>query len=170
MLYLRRSVLAVIVIASLLVGFAGGFGGGYYKFVYAPKVKAQEMAKKQEEELNKMVRHGEVVSVEPDRLTLKVDKGGGDIGKTITARTTEYTSVQIGMGFVNKPGEKLDLTKWFKQGDYVDVLYKDGQALALHRELRPGEQGPQPPQEPPVQGQQQGQQQQGQPQGQQQKQ
>lgn len=151
---LKKSVLVIIVIASLLVGFAGGFGGGYYKFVHAPKVEAQEAAKKQQEELNKMVRHGEVVSVEPDKLTMKVEKGGGDIGKTITAKVTEYTSAQIGMGFVNKPGEKLDLTKWFKQGDSVDMLYKDGQAMALHRELRQGEQEPQPSQAPPVQGQQ----------------
>lgn len=148
MLYLRRSVLAVIIIVSLLAGFASGFGGGYYKYVYAPQKKAQEVAKKQQEELNKMVRRGEVVSVEPDKLTVKVEKGGGDIGKAITVRTNEYTSVQVGMNFVSEPDKKTDLTQWFKAGDYVDMLVKDGQVLALHRELRPGEQEPRSPQGP----------------------
>lgn len=161
MLCLRKSALAVIVIVSLLVGFAGGFGGGYYKYVHAPRVKAQELAKKQQEELNKMVRHGEAKEVKPDAITIEVTKGGGDVGQTITVTTSEYTSVQVGVGFVNKPGEKTDLTKWFKPGDRVDALVKDGQAVALHRELRPDEQAPQP-QGPPAQGQQQGRQQQGQ--------
>jgi hypothetical protein len=70
---------------------------------------------------------------------MKVDKGGGDLGKTVTLRTNEYTSVQVGMDFVNRPGQKLDLTEHFKVGDYVDVLVKDGQALALHRDFRPSE-------------------------------
>lgn len=48
--------------------------------------------------------------------------------------TSEYTSIQVGMGFVNKPGEKTDLTKWFNSGDTLDTLVKDGQALALHCE------------------------------------
>jgi hypothetical protein len=140
-MYLRKSILAVIVIVSLLAGLAGGFGLSYYKFVRAPKVKASETAQKQQEEMNKMVRHGEIVSIEPDKLTMKVEKGGGDIGQTITASVNEHTSVQIGMGFVSKPNEKVDLMKWFANGDRASVLYKDGQALALHREPRPGEQG-----------------------------
>jgi hypothetical protein len=138
-LTIRKSVLAVTLVVSLLVGAAAGFGGGYYKYVHVPKVKAQELAKKQQEELNKMVRHGEAKEVEPDAITIEVTKGGGDVGQAITVTTNEYTSVQVGMGFVNKPGEKTDLTKWFRPGDRVDALVKDGQAVALHRELRPDE-------------------------------
>lgn len=145
MIYIRKSILAVILIASLLIGATAGFGGGYYKYVRAPRVKAQELAKKQQEELNKMVRHGEAKEVKPDAITIEVTKGGGDVGQTITVTTNEYTSVQVGMGFVNKPGEKTDLTKWFKPGDRVDALVKDGQAVALHRELRPDEQKQQAP-------------------------
>ncbi|WP_027356878.1 copper amine oxidase N-terminal domain-containing protein [Desulfofundulus thermocisternus] len=104
--------------------------------------KAQEAAKKEQEELNKMFRHGKVISVEPDKLTMNVEKGGGDVGRTITITINEYTSVQVGMRFVNKPGEKIDLTKWFKPGDTVGALVKEGQAKALGRELRPGEQQP----------------------------
>jgi hypothetical protein len=157
-MYIRKNVLALSIVLSLLVGVAAGFGGGYYKYVSFPKKQAVETARKQQEELQKMVRSGEAVAVDPDKITVKVEKGGGDVGQTITARTNEYTSVQVGMGFVSRPGEKLDLTKWFKAGDQVDVLYKDGQALALHRELRPGEQQPQPmTPTAPVQVQQQGQ-------------
>jgi hypothetical protein len=136
---MRKGILALIVVAAFIAGAAAGFGGGYYKYVAAPKKQAVEMAKKQQEEMNKMVRHGTLTAVEPDKLTLKVEKGGGDIGQTITLATNEYTSIQVGMGFVNKPGEKADLTKWLKAGDTIDALVKDGQALALHREPRPGE-------------------------------
>jgi hypothetical protein len=53
---------------------------------------------------------------------MKVDKGGGDLGKTVTLRTNEYTSVQVGMDFVNRPGQKLDLTEHFKPGDYCALV------------------------------------------------
>ncbi|WP_109206267.1 hypothetical protein [Moorella sp. Hama-1] len=137
---MRKSILAVIITGAFIAGVATGFGGGYYKYVAAPKKQAVAMAQKQQEEMNKMVRHGTLTAVEPDKLTLKVEKGGGDIGQTLTLATNEYTSIQVGMGFMNKPGEKADLTKWFKAGDTIDALVKDGQALALHREPRPGEQ------------------------------
>jgi len=144
----RKWVIALIVIISLLVGFAGGFGGGYYHYVVGPQKKAQEMAKKQQEELNKMVRHGEVVAVEPDKITVHVTKAQAEQGKTVTYRVNEYTSIQIGMGFVNKAGEKMDLSKWFQKSDQVDLLVKDGQAMVLHRELRPGEQASQSVEQP----------------------
>ena len=139
-MYLRKSILAVIIIISLIVGIAGGFGGAYYKYVYAPKKEAERIAKEQQERLNEMVRYGEVVSVEPERITVKVKDGGGDIGETITVKANERTSVQVGIGLVNEPGVKVDLTQWFKTGDYVDMLVEDGQVLAIHRELRPEEQ------------------------------
>jgi len=141
-MYLRKLFLVLIVIGSLLIGSGGGFGIAHYYYIYKPQKEAQEMAKKQQEELNKMVRHGEVITVEPDAIEMKVEKGGGDVGKVIKVRTSEYTSVQVGMGFVNEPGKKTDLTKWFRKGDYVDALVKDGRLLAIHRELRPDEQGP----------------------------
>lgn len=104
--------------------------------------KAQEAAKKQQEELKKMTRSGEVVTVKPESITLRVESGGGDIGQTITVTANEYTSIQIGMNFVMKPGEKPDLTKYFKPGDKIYALVKNGQAMALQRELRPNEQQP----------------------------
>jgi hypothetical protein len=136
---MKKLMLAVIFVLTLGLGFGGGFYAGYYKYVKQPQIVAQEQAKKQQAELNKMVRHGEVLDVKPDEVTVKVQKGGGDIGKTITATINQYTSVQIGMNFVNKPDEVTDLTKYFQKGDSIDMLYKDGQAMALHRDLRPGE-------------------------------
>jgi hypothetical protein len=154
---LRKSILAVIIMVSLLAGFAGGFWTSHYKYIIAPQKEAQETAQKQQEALDKMVRHGEAVTIKPEKITIKVEKGGGDIGKTITLGTTEYTSIQVGMGFVGKPGQKTDLTTCFKSGDSVDALVIKDQATALHREFRAGEEAPQPTQVqaggPPVQGQ-----------------
>lgn len=140
---MRKWAVVLTIIVSLLVGAAGGFGGAYYHYVVGPQKKAQEMAKRQQEELNRMVRHGEVVAVEPEKVIVHVTKAQVDQGKTKTYLISEYTSVQIGMNFVNKPGEKTDLTKWFQKGDEIDLLVKDDQAMAVHRELRPGEQVPQ---------------------------
>ncbi|MFU0783786.1 MAG: DUF5666 domain-containing protein [Thermoanaerobacterium thermosaccharolyticum] len=136
---MKKLVLVLAFILTLGLGFGGGFYAGYYKYVKQPQIAAQEQAKKQQAELNKMVRHGEVLDVKPDEVTVKVQKGGGDIGKTITAKINQYTSVQIGMNFVNKPDETTDLTKYFQKGDSIDMIYKDGQAMALHRDLRPNE-------------------------------
>lgn len=131
---------AITVILILLVGIGLGCGISYYKYTVVPQAKAKRAVEKAQEEVQQMVRHGKLITAKPNTLTMKVDKGGGDIGKTVALRTSEYTSVQVGMDFVNRPGQKLDLTEHFKVGDYVDVLVKDGQALALHRDFRPGEQ------------------------------
>ncbi|RPF49576.1 hypothetical protein EDD75_0393 [Thermodesulfitimonas autotrophica] len=146
-----KRILSLIVLSvfCLALGFGSGWFGARQHYVVAPRKKAQEMAKKHQEELNKMVRRGKVVSVEPDAITVKVEKGG-EAGRTVTYRTNEFTSVQVGMGFVNQPGQKVDLTKHFKPGDYVDLLVKDGQALALHRDFRP-EERPAPPEGVPGQ-------------------
>jgi D-arabinose 1-dehydrogenase-like Zn-dependent alcohol dehydrogenase len=51
---MRKGILALIVVAAFIAGAAAGFGGGYYKYVAAPRKQAVEMAKKQQEEMNKM--------------------------------------------------------------------------------------------------------------------
>lgn len=100
------------------------------------------MSKKQSEEMKKLVRTGKVISVSPEEIKMKVEKGGGDIGKTIALRTTEYTNVQIGMAFVNRPGDKTNLKAWFKNGDNINALVKDDRILVIQREIRPGEKKP----------------------------
>lgn len=67
----------------------------------------QEPARRQQEKLDRVVRCGEVVSVEPDKLTVKVEEGGDDVGQTVTARTTEFTSVQAGTGFRERITKEL---------------------------------------------------------------
>lgn len=141
---MRKSILVIIILVSLLAGFAGGFWASHYKFIVAPQKKARETAEKQQEALDRMVRHGEAVTVEPEKITIKVEKGGGDIGKKLTLKTNEYTNIQVSNGTVSRPGQKTDLTTCFKPGDSVDALVIEDQATALHRELRPGEQASQP--------------------------
>jgi len=131
---------------SLIVGIViGTYTLGRYIYVIGPQKAQQEAVTKHMKEMNKLVRSGKIVSITPENFSIKVEKGGGDIGKTITLRTTEYTTVQVAMKFLNNSGEKIDLTKWFKVNDDVDALVKDDRVLALHRELRPGEKELQPP-------------------------
>jgi hypothetical protein len=135
---------AALVFAVLLVGAALGFGGGWWAYVRVPKARMEAAAREQQEMLQRMARHGEVLEVRPDAVTVRVERGGGDVGRTIEATVGPLTTVQIGMSFVDKPGEKIDLTEWFRPGDAVDMIYREGRALALRRELRPGEQAPGP--------------------------
>jgi len=126
-------------ILIFILGLSIGFTGGWYKFVKGPLIQAEKVAKEQQERLHSMVRSGEIREVQTDAVTIKVEKGGGDIGKTMKYRTNEYTKIQIGMGFI--PEQKVDLTKWFKSGEYVNLMVSDGQAVLVHRELRAEEQG-----------------------------
>ncbi|HHW44114.1 MAG TPA: hypothetical protein GXX25_09985 [Desulfotomaculum sp.] len=146
MLYLRKSVLAVIVIASLIVGAGLGAGGHWYLADHRPKVKMMEMAKKQQEQLNKMVRSGEVTDVKPDEITLKVQRSGDPQfeGKAITVKTDRYTNVQEGMNFVSKPGQATDLSRYLKPGMQVDLLVNGDKALAVHWEKAPEQAQKQP--------------------------
>lgn len=132
---MRKPLLIFATIFSLLIGVILGAGGMYYASQVVPEKKAQEVARQQQEKLNRMLRQGEIVKVKPDEVTVKVNDGGGDIGETVTVITNEYTSVQVGMAFMNKPGEKTNLTEWFAVGDHIDMLVEDGQALALYQEV-----------------------------------
>ncbi|GEA16312.1 hypothetical protein E308F_25560 [Moorella sp. E308F] len=135
---MRKGIVALMVSAAFVAGAAAGFGGGYYKYVVEPQKQAVEMAKKQQEEMNRMVRRGTLTAVEPGKITLKVEDGGGDIGQELTLSLSEDATLQVGMNFIDEDG-KAGVTKWFKPGDAVSVLAKDGEALALYRPARPGE-------------------------------
>lgn len=93
----------------------------------------RERSREQQKKINQSYRSGEAVSVEPDKLTIK----WGD--KTITVRTDEYTRITVGMSVLNKPGEKMDLTKVFRPGDYVHMFVENDRAISIGRDLRPGE-------------------------------
>ncbi|OAT83683.1 hypothetical protein A6M21_07555 [Desulfotomaculum copahuensis] len=121
-------------VLSLLAGAALGAGGHWYFADHLPKVRMMAMAKEQQEQLNKMVRSGDVVSVKPDEITIKVTHSGDPQfnGKTITVKTDQYTSVQAGMDFISKPGQATDLTKYLKPGIHVDLLVNGNKAVAVH--------------------------------------
>lgn len=131
---LRKQIIFIVIVAVL----AGtlGFAGGWYKFVKAPVLKVQKETRLQQEEMQKMTRHGEITGLTGNGLTLLIDKSGDGKKGEQKYRTNEYTSIQVGMQFVNKSGEPADLTQYFKKGDYVDLLVKDGQAVLIHREAR----------------------------------
>lgn len=133
---IRKSILGLFFAIAFIVGGLIGYGGAYYHLIYVPQKNAQVVAEQQKQNLNEMLRRGRVVNVEPEKLSVRVDEGSS---KTITVKVNESSSVQIGMNFINQSGEKLDMTKWFQEGDLVDLLVEKDQAIALHREVRPGE-------------------------------
>lgn len=135
---MKKQIIITVIIA-LLVGIIG-FVGGWYKFIKAPELKAQKEVKAQQEQMEQMTRHGEVKEVTENTITIDIDKSGSKETGKQKYRGNEYTSIQIGMQFANQPGELLDLTQWFKKGDYVNMLVKDQQAVLIHRDLRNGEQ------------------------------
>lgn len=134
---MKKQILIGVLI--LIFGVGIGFSGGWFKFVKWPEQQAQKLAQEQQERMNEMVRSGETTSVQADAISVKVEKGGGDIGQTVKYRVNEFTKIQVGSGFVNNAGEKADLTQWFKEGEYVNLMVNDGQAVLIHRELRPKE-------------------------------
>lgn len=76
-------------------------------------------------------------------MTVKVEKSGDPaiVGQVITVQLDERTSYQEGMGFLNLMGEEIDATRYLKPGMKVDLLVKDGKAVAVHWEKpKPGEQ------------------------------
>ena len=128
-----------VIITIILIVLAGvlGYFIGYQQG--QPTMGYQELIEEHQREIEELKRAGEVVEVTPERMTIKVKEGQDDVGETISVRTNRYTNIQIGMSFVNRPGIKTDLTKYFKPGDYVYMLTEDGQAFLIYRDLRPDE-------------------------------
>lgn len=67
-----------IALCVFCLGMGSGWLGARYSYTVLPEKKAKEEAGKQQKELDKMVRRGRIASVEPDVLTVKVEKGSGD--------------------------------------------------------------------------------------------
>jgi len=131
---MRKPIVAVLIANSLLIGVAfGGFGMYYVKFI-APHNKVQAIVQKQQKELEKSVRSGEVLNVKPEELTMKVESSGESslIGKELVVKVDDQTTFQAGMNLLNKPGEAVDMTKHLKPGQKVDVMERDGLAAAVH--------------------------------------
>lgn len=133
---MQKKYIVISVIAILFVGVLG-YLIGYQQS--QPEREKQALVEEHQRKVEELQRAGEVVEVAPEKLTFKVEEGQEDVGETISVRTNKHTGIQIGMGFVNRPGIKTDLTEYFQPGDYVHVMTEDGQAFLIYRELRPDE-------------------------------
>lgn len=123
----------ITVIITLVFGVLLGAGGLYYIKFAVPLQKAKVIAQQQQEELDAMVRQGDIVEITPD--TVKVNLGT----EVISVRANEYTTVQVGMTTKNATGQKTDLKKYFNVGDSVNLLVREDQVLAIYRSQRPDE-------------------------------
>lgn len=119
----------IVGIAFLAVGVLIGVFGFYIVTDIIPVQRAKAIAQQQQEELDSMVREGDIVEITAD--TVKVNTGSD----VITVKSNEYTTVQVGMEIKNVEDQKTDLTKFFKAGDSVSMLVKEDQVLAIYRGL-----------------------------------
>jgi pseudouridine-5'-phosphate glycosidase len=56
----------------------------------------QKEMERQQQEIEKMTRRGDVKKVSQNSITINVTAGGEDVGKTLTYAVTSTTRVQIG--------------------------------------------------------------------------
>lgn len=135
---MRKKVLAAVAVFSVLAGISLGVLGHWLFTEKLPRDRAMAVAKKQQEEMNRMMRSGEVTDVKPDGITLKVNRSGDpavEVGTELTLRVDAGTTVQEGMNMLKRPGQEVDVTRYVKRGMKVDVLERDGRALVVHWEL-----------------------------------
>lgn len=140
---IRKGLFVLSLAGALIVGGGAGAYGDHYFSITRPQNIAMSQAQKQQEKLNEMVRHGNVTDVKPNQLTMKVTKAGIKAleGKTITLSVSPYCNIQAGQESVNKPGQPVDITKYLKVGQEIDVLDEETkgdkgesihQAVAIH--------------------------------------
>ncbi len=130
---MSKKAVVLLIVFALLIGGGVGFWGGKYYYIDRPEKLAMEEVKQQQRELDSMVRHGEVVSVKSNEVTLNVTQSGDKAkeGKTITVTIDSDTNVQNGAELLKNP---VDLTKYLKPGTVIDVLERDNKALAIYWE------------------------------------
>lgn len=134
----KRSLYSLMAVI-FIVGVGLGVLGYWFLADKLPQNRAIAEAKKQQEELNRMVRFGLITAVKPDEITIKVERSGDSAvqaGKEYTIKVDAGTAIQEGMSLINRPGQGSapDMTKLIKAGMKVDVLEKNGRAVALHWE------------------------------------
>lgn len=131
----RKSVAVISVIGALLIGGAVGALGDHYFYITKPYKVAMEQTKVQQEKLNKMVRHGKVVDVKPNEVTVNVTESGDKSVKgNITVAVDKETNIQKGGILLNNLGQPVDLTQELKPDMEVDLLVNNNKALAIYWE------------------------------------
>lgn len=135
----------VVGLIAFCLGVGAGWYGAWYQYVKRPVVLHQQEMEKQQQEIEKMTRRGEVKKVSENSITVNVTAGGDDVGKTLTYAVTSTTRVQVGSQIVGGGdigGSPVDVTKYISPGDFVHLMVKDGQIVSMYRALRTGESAP----------------------------
>lgn len=137
-MYEKKS-LIITSLASLIIGLLLGSTGFWYCTVELPHKKAVALAKQQQEELNSMLRIGQVLSVKPDEFILRIEEGGvpGQVGKEVTYKIDSGTKIQKGPYIINPHGEMPDLTKIISVGKTLRLLVKGDKIVTLHWDTQP---------------------------------
>lgn len=96
--------------------------------------RAEREVKKQQAELRKMDRAGEVLEVRPDGFRMRVESSGDGrpAGTELDVAVGPEAAVQEGMTLVKPPGEEADLTRFLRPGQKVRVMERDGRAVAVY--------------------------------------
>ncbi|ACX51928.1 hypothetical protein Adeg_0785 [Ammonifex degensii KC4] len=123
---LRKRLLAVLLVAAFL---AGGVAGWCARRLYPPPtappgeatVSAPASPAEDTGFASRMVV-GTATRVEPTSIALRVREGKWT-GTTAEARADSDTYVVVGAETVKKKGGETDLTRWFKPGDTVGVVF-----------------------------------------------
>ena len=137
---LLRSKMIALLTGCLIIGAILGFFGGFYTYKIYPQVHAMKVAQAAQARLSGELRHGTITSMGVDTVAIKVTQGPADIGKTLALRANPNTTIQVGSIVLNRSGEPVDLTKWYKVGDTVDMLTRDDLMMdAIFRPLKQGE-------------------------------
>lgn len=136
---MKKPFLYILLSVVFIAGIGIGVLGHWYFSEELPRDRAMAEAKRQQEEMNRMVRSGIVTAVKPDEITIKVENSGDpavEAGQEITLKVDVSTTLQEGMNVLNSPGqgELFDLNKIIKSGMRVDILDRNGRAIALHWE------------------------------------
>lgn len=134
-----KKLLIFTYISAVVIGIFAGALGFWYITIELPHNKALAEAERQREELERMVRTGEVISVTSDEITINVKESGEPdkdlVGKEITYLADEKTRIQPGRQVINPRGGKIDLTKCLSVGKTVNLMVKGEKIVVLHWDI-----------------------------------
>lgn len=131
---IKKNIAIMYLVGALTLGVIIGAFGSHYYFVTKPYQEAVKEGQQRQEELNKMVRHGQVLAVTPNQLTISVTESGDDkyTGQELTVEVSDRTTLQMGELMLNK--SQVDVIQELKVGMEVDLLVSGNSAVAIYWE------------------------------------
>ncbi|MFZ5642549.1 MAG: hypothetical protein ACOY46_03020 [Bacillota bacterium] len=132
---MKNKAAAIIVLLGILPGVLIGVVGHWYFADHLPKVRMMETIREQQSRLNKMVRSGIIKEVKANEIIMTVEQSGDpevQLQSDLSLTVDNMTTLQEGNNVLSKPGQSEDLTLYIKAGMHVDVLARDGKAIAIH--------------------------------------